>query len=184
MEGMLAGMLRLANHFGPLQKAESLPLFTTALPDYYYSRVASPFSYFNQGKAELYTPSFQNRFNLAFRGSDAPSFAGPEPSVLNQMQYLDTKTTLPDDLLVKADRMTMGNSLELRVPFLDHLLLEFAARFANGLQSQRTGDETHPQARLWESHSPRDHSAQEPASRFRSSAGSKMNCVSRFMRYC
>jgi asparagine synthase (glutamine-hydrolysing) len=43
------------------------------------------------------------------------------------MQYLDTKTTLPDDLLVKADRITMCNSLELRVPFLDHVMLEFAA---------------------------------------------------------
>ena len=47
--------------------------------------------------------------------------------MLNQMQYLDTKTTLPDDLLVKADRITMANSLELRVPFLDHILLEFAS---------------------------------------------------------
>ncbi len=43
------------------------------------------------------------------------------------MQYIDTNTSLPDDLLIKADRITMGNSLELRVPFLDHRLLEFAA---------------------------------------------------------
>jgi asparagine synthase (glutamine-hydrolysing) len=34
---------------------------------------------------------------------------------------------LPDDLLIKADKMTMANSLELRVPLLDHKLLEFAA---------------------------------------------------------
>ncbi len=39
----------------------------------------------------------------------------------------DTKTWLPDDLLVKADKMTMANSLELRVPLLDHKVLEFAA---------------------------------------------------------
>ena len=48
-------------------------------------------------------------------------------SVLNQMLYIDTKTWLPDDLLIKADKMTMANSLELRVPLLDHHLLEFAA---------------------------------------------------------
>jgi asparagine synthase (glutamine-hydrolysing) len=34
---------------------------------------------------------------------------------------------LPDDLLLKADKMTMANSIELRVPFLDHEFLEFAA---------------------------------------------------------
>jgi asparagine synthase (glutamine-hydrolysing) len=43
------------------------------------------------------------------------------------MLYADTKTSLPDDLLLKADKMTMANSIELRVPFLDHEFLEFAA---------------------------------------------------------
>ena len=43
------------------------------------------------------------------------------------MLYVDTRTWLPDDLLVKADKMTMANSVELRVPLLDHKLLEFAA---------------------------------------------------------
>jgi asparagine synthase (glutamine-hydrolysing) len=43
------------------------------------------------------------------------------------MLYVDTKTWLPDDLLLKADKMTMANSIELRVPLLDHKLLEFAA---------------------------------------------------------
>ena len=44
------------------------------------------------------------------------------------MSYVDLTTWLPDDLLLKADRMTMAHSLELRVPFLDHHLVEFAAR--------------------------------------------------------
>jgi asparagine synthase (glutamine-hydrolysing) len=43
------------------------------------------------------------------------------------MLYVDTKTWLPDDLLIKADKMTMANSVELRVPLLDHQVLEFAA---------------------------------------------------------
>jgi asparagine synthase (glutamine-hydrolysing) len=43
------------------------------------------------------------------------------------MLYVDSKTWLPDDLLVKADKITMANSLELRVPLLDHVVLEFAA---------------------------------------------------------
>ena len=43
---------------------------------------------------------------------------------LSQMLYVDTKTWLVDDLLVKADKMTMAASIELRVPFLDYRLLE------------------------------------------------------------
>lgn len=46
---------------------------------------------------------------------------------MNQMLYVDTKTWLTDDLLIKADKITMANSIELRVPLLDHKLLEFAA---------------------------------------------------------
>ena len=46
---------------------------------------------------------------------------------LNRLLHLDTKTWLPDDILIKADKMTMANSLELRVPFLDYRLVEKAA---------------------------------------------------------
>ncbi|MHC4269576.1 MAG: asparagine synthase (glutamine-hydrolyzing) [Planctomycetota bacterium] len=46
---------------------------------------------------------------------------------LSRMLYFDTKTWLVDDLLIKADRMSMAPSLELRVPFLDHRIVEFAA---------------------------------------------------------
>ena len=48
-------------------------------------------------------------------------------SSLDQMLYADTKIWLPDDILLKADKMTMANALELRVPFLDHKLVEFCA---------------------------------------------------------
>ena len=49
---------------------------------------------------------------------------------LNKMLFIDMKTWLPDDLLIKADKMTMAASVELRVPFLDHRLVEFAARLS------------------------------------------------------
>lgn len=44
---------------------------------------------------------------------------------LTQMLYIDTRSNLPDDLLMVADKVSMANSLETRVPFLDYRLIEF-----------------------------------------------------------
>ena len=53
--------------------------------------------------------------------------AFPRASLLNQLLYADTKTYL-HELLMKQDQMSMAASIESRVPFLDHPLMEFAAR--------------------------------------------------------
>ena len=49
-------------------------------------------------------------------------------SFLDQTQFVDFKTWLQDDILVKVDRMSMANSVEVRCPLLDHRLVEFCAR--------------------------------------------------------
>ena len=54
------------------------------------------------------------------------------PGIIEQMLYLDLKHWLPANLLLRADRMTMANGLELRCPFLDYRLVEFAAQRVAG----------------------------------------------------
>ena len=54
--------------------------------------------------------------------------ADPAGHPLAPFVYAGLKVSLPGDMLVKIDRMSMAHSLEVRVPFLDHRLVEFAAR--------------------------------------------------------
>jgi asparagine synthase (glutamine-hydrolysing) len=48
--------------------------------------------------------------------------------------YVDQLNYLPDDILYKTDRMSMAHSLEVRPPFLDHRIVEFAARLPGDLK--------------------------------------------------
>ena len=50
------------------------------------------------------------------------------PNVLDVLLYLESVTSLPDDMLVKLDRAAMGVSLETRMPLLDHRVVEFSWR--------------------------------------------------------
>lgn len=55
---------------------------------------------------------------------------------LARAQYYDLKTWLPDDLLMKVDKMSMANSLEVRAPFLDHRLIEYSFTLPDALKIQ------------------------------------------------
>jgi asparagine synthase (glutamine-hydrolysing) len=53
---------------------------------------------------------------------------------LSRIQYVDIKTYLVDDILVKVDRASMAHSLEVRCPLLDHKLMELIARIPSSLK--------------------------------------------------
>ena len=54
--------------------------------------------------------------------------------LLEQLMYADINSYLPEDLLVKMDIATMANSLEARIPFLDHKFMEFVASIPSRLK--------------------------------------------------
>jgi asparagine synthase (glutamine-hydrolysing) len=51
-----------------------------------------------------------------------------DPEVLQKIPYLEMKLRLPEHLLMRVDKLTMAHSIEARVPFLDHDVVEFANR--------------------------------------------------------
>jgi asparagine synthase (glutamine-hydrolysing) len=53
---------------------------------------------------------------------------------VTRIQYVDMKTYLADDILVKVDRASMANSLEVRAPILDHKFLEMSSRIPSSLK--------------------------------------------------
>lgn len=57
-----------------------------------------------------------------------------EADVLQQAQYVDLATYLPGDILVKVDRTSMANSLEVRAPFLDHDIVAWGLGLPAGLK--------------------------------------------------
>jgi asparagine synthase (glutamine-hydrolysing) len=106
------------------------PLINVDLDDHYLSRTSSPSGYFNRTPSAIYSSEMSRGVSRARSADVTRNILSSRPGYgpLEKMLYVDTKTWLPDDLLIKADRMTMANSIELRVPFLDHKILEFAAR--------------------------------------------------------
>ena len=118
--GALFGMARVQRYGTALGRP---------LADCYFSRTSSPSTFFNRSAQRFFTPEFLAASAPRSAPNTMAELLRPAADwpLLDQMLYADTKTWLPDDLLIKADKITMANSLELRVPLLDHVVLEFAA---------------------------------------------------------
>jgi asparagine synthase (glutamine-hydrolysing) len=72
--------------------------------------------------------------NLSCEYYLSKSEESPNQDVISKMLFMDLTSYLPDDLLIKVDRMSMANSLEVRCPFLDHKFVEFAGSIPNDLK--------------------------------------------------
>ena len=92
-------------------------------------------SFSRQERQDLFSPDFLAQIDPAHPARVFESYlekAG-ERSPLKRMLYADLKIWLPDNLLLRGDHMTMAASIEERVPFLDHKLVELAARLPTSL---------------------------------------------------
>ncbi|SDZ55733.1 asparagine synthase (glutamine-hydrolysing) [Asanoa ishikariensis] len=110
---------------------------TTPLEERYY------------GNARMFTEeekqSLLRRYDPSVRYTDvtAPIYAEvPDLDDVTKMQYIDLYTWLRGDILVKADRISMAHSLEVRVPFLDREVFDVASRIPVELKLPPRSDAT------------------------------------------
>jgi len=93
------------------------------------SRVAMIYSFFSaEMNDRLFTASLKRVISDGYEPKSAIRRLHCDVKHLDpvtQMLYIDTRASLPDDLLMVGDKTSMANSLEVRVPFLDYQLIEF-----------------------------------------------------------
>lgn len=100
------------------------------------SRYRSVFNSDPSEKEPLYTDDFRAELESQPPADPLASYYSKTHSqdTLTRMLYVDLKTWLTDDLLIKADKMTMATSVELRVPFLDYRVIEYAATIPSDMK--------------------------------------------------
>jgi len=138
--------------FGRLQRF--LPVSSTAVPKGLFLRRF--LSHAEKDPAERHHIWFGMFNPTELNQLFSPDWRGPQPAsseifsplarvlegarfdeTLSEMLYLDFRLYLEDNLLVKVDRASMACSLELRTPFLDHRLIEFAEGLPGELKVRR-----------------------------------------------
>ena len=80
---------------------------------------------------EILTPASRSGMDVLQPFTDTLA-ACDASALLDRVMYVDLKTSLPEQLLLLTDKMSMACSLEVRVPYLDYRVVEFAARLPDG----------------------------------------------------
>jgi asparagine synthase (glutamine-hydrolysing) len=132
---VMLGMARLLPY---RQRRSKLALETLSIRDE-AERSANWFASFSQEERKaLFAPDFLAQVDEAHPARVFGHYIekARDRSPLKRMLYTDLKVWLPDNLLLRGDQMTMAASLEERVPFLDHKLVELAARLPSRFLAQ------------------------------------------------
>jgi len=149
--GPLAGLVaRMPGRFERLKRG----VVSLGEPDM-LTRFTKVYSFFSaEMKERLFKGSLRERFGDGYRSKEAIRRLQADVQHLDpvtQMLYVDTRSSLSDDLLMVGDKTSMANSLEVRVPFLDYRLVEFIESLPPGLKlNGLTGKYLHKKAlRKW-----------------------------------
>ena len=121
-----------------LRRLKRLAFPAMASPDEWYRGWMQQFRV--ETHNDVFTTDFMKKDSVSeWRDRNIALFTSKEPGD-RRARLADIGTYLPNDLMVKADRMSMAFALEVRSPFLDHRLLEFSSSLPEKyLRSNRNG---------------------------------------------
>jgi asparagine synthase (glutamine-hydrolysing) len=117
------GKLKVLDFLGLLEP-EQLP--------HAYRHLISLFD--DRDTANLYTGDFRASLNGNFSSIDGFDVLKSQAPYLNRILHLQFSDWLPEDILMKQDKMSMAHGIEARVPFLDHELVEYALKLPPSLK--------------------------------------------------
>ena len=118
----------------PLRLKSFLTNLSTSAEEAYFRDMS--FYFLPEMKGNLYRPEMSEELkdHDVYEHLRRHFAKNHNPDITTRVQYVDIKSYLPEDILVKVDRMSMAHSLEVRSPILDHKLIELAGKLPSRLK--------------------------------------------------